>query len=46
MLFMMVASYIHIHWNRLIPLGSAFLGRGGRLSDHESYVTTEFLRNC
>jgi hypothetical protein len=43
MLFMTSASYIHIHWNRLILRGSAFLGRGGRLGDHESYVTTEFI---
>lgn len=46
MLFMMAASYILIDWNRLILRGSAFPGRGDRLSDHESYVTTEFLRNC
>jgi len=44
MLFMRAASYIHIYWNRLILRGSAFLGRGGRLSDHESYVTTEFIK--
>ena len=46
MLFMVAASYILVHWNRLILRGSAYLGRGGRLSDHESYATTEFLRNC
>ena len=43
MLFMMAASYILVYWNRQILRGSAFLGRGGRLSDHESYVTTEFI---
>ena len=43
MLFMAAATYILVHWNRLILQGSAFLGRGGRLSDHESYVTTEFI---
>ena len=31
------------YWNRLILRGSAFLARGGRLSDNESYVTTEFI---
>jgi len=46
MLFMMAAPYILVHWNRLILRESAFLGRGGRLSDHESYVTTEFICNC
>jgi hypothetical protein len=46
MLFIATASYIHFYWNRLILRGSAFLGRGGRLGDHESYATTEFFRNC
>jgi hypothetical protein len=46
MLFMIAASYIFLYWNRVILRGSAFLGRGGRLSDHESYVTTEFFCNC
>jgi hypothetical protein len=46
MLFMTAAAYILVHRNRLILRGSTFLGRGGRLSDHESYVTTEFICNC